>query len=137
LAEDAKDFGLEAIHRRGYELTAKVSLILAIPEGVRTLSHVQWAYELVKRDCASKMRLARSNDVEKESPAESVAVKIEQFLTASAEPETEGVIVNRCRPHKKELVTQVLEKIVNSGRVKVIESKHGKTGKTVKKYQAA
>ena len=53
---------------------------------------------------------ARSNDVEKESPAESVAVKIEQFLTNSQEPETEGVIVNRCRPHKKELVLQVLEK---------------------------
>lgn len=136
-AEDAKDYGLEAIHRRGYELTAKISLILAIPEGVRTISHVQWAYELVKRDCASKMRLARSNDVEKESPSESVAVKIEQFLTASAEPETEGVIVNRCRPHKKELVMQVLDKIVNSGRVRVIESKHGKTGKAIKKYQSA
>lgn len=137
LAEEAKDFGLEAIHRRGYELTAKISLILAIPEGVRTISHVQWAYELIKRDCASKMSLARSNDVEKESPAESVAVKIEQFLTASDEPETEGVIVNRCRPHKKELVLQVLEKIVNSGRVKVIETKHGKTGKPIKKYQSA
>lgn len=136
-AEDAKDYGLEAIHRRGYELTAKVSLILSIPEGVRTLQHVQWAYELVKRDCASKMRLARSNDVEKESPAESVAVKIEQFLTNSQEAETEGVIVNRCRPHKKELVLQVLQKIVTAGRVDVVETKHGKTGKTVKKYLVA
>lgn len=133
-AEDAKEYGLEAIHRRGYELTAKVSLILAIPDGVRTIEHVQWAYELVKRDCASKMRLARSNDVEKESPAESVAVKIEQFLTNSQEPETEGVIINRCRPHKRELVLQVLQKIVSTGRISVIETKHGKTGKPLKKY---
>ena len=133
-AEEAKDYGLEAIHRRGYELTAKVSLILAIPEGVRTAQHVQWAYELVKRDCASKMRLARSNDVEKESPAESVAVKIEQFLTNSGEPETEGVIINRCRPHKKELVLQVLQKIVAAGRADLLEDKHQKTGKVVKRY---
>jgi hypothetical protein len=134
LAEDAKDFGLEAIHRRGYELTAKISLILAIPEGVRTLSHVQWAYEMVKLDCAAKMRLARSNDVEKESPAESVAVKIQQFLSSSEEPETEGVIVNRCRPHKKELVLQVLEKIVNSGLVQVVEKSHAGNGRKVKRY---
>lgn len=136
-AEEAKEYGLEAIHRRGYELTAKVSLILAIPEGVRTIQHVLWAYEMVKRDCSSKMRLARSNDVEKESPAESVAVKIEQFLTNSQDAETEGVIINRCRPHKKELVLQVLQKIVAAGRVQVVETKHGKTGKTVKKYLVA
>jgi hypothetical protein len=80
------------------------------------------------------MRLARSNDDEKQRPAESVAVKIEQFLTNSGEPETEGVIINRCRPHKKELVLQVLQKIVAAGRADLLEDKHPKTGKVVKRY---
>jgi hypothetical protein len=137
LAEDAKEFGLEAIHRRGYELTAKISLILAIPEGVRTAEHVLWAYEMVKRDCAAKMRLARSNDVEKESPAESVAVKIQQFLSASESGELEGVIVNRCRPHKKEFIAQILQKLIDAGRVEIIETKHPTNGKISKKYVGA
>ncbi len=135
-AEDAKEYGLEAIHRRGYELTAKVSLVLAIGEGVRTHEHVLWAYELVKRDCAVKMRLARSNDVEKESPGESIAVKIEQFLKASGEFESEGVIVNRCRPHKKEQVLQVLEKLVEHRRVVCEKSVNRKNRLESKKYKA-
>lgn len=135
-AEDAKDYGLEAIHRRGYELTAKVSLVLAIAEGVRTREHVLWAYELVKRDCATKMRLARSNDVEKESPGESIAVKIEQFLKSSGEFETEGVIVNRCRPHKKEQVLQILEKLVSSKRVQCKKSVNRKNRLETNKYKA-
>lgn len=135
-AEDAKDYGLEAIHRRGYELTAKTSLVLAIAEGVRTYEHVLWAYELVKRDCAMKMRLARSNDVEKESPGESIAVKIEQFLKASGEFESEGVIVNRCRPHKKEHVLQILEKLLECGRIESTKTVNRKNRLEYKKYKA-
>lgn len=48
--------GLEAIVRRGYELCAKVSPILACPSGLRTEEHVRYAYAFMRRDIDSKIR---------------------------------------------------------------------------------
>lgn len=135
MAEDAKDNGLEAIPRRGYEICAKVSFVLAIPEGVRTIEHVEWAYALAKRDCERKMRLALSNITSEESPSDSIAVKIQDVLTASGdEGQTQGVIINRCRPHKKEDVKKVMGALVEKGMIKTIEIEHPKNKKRFKKY---
>lgn len=114
-AEEAKSSGLEPIPRRSYELVAKVSLILAIPSGLRTAEHVKWAFELIKRDCDAKMRLARSNDVQKDDPKEAIAIRIQSILNESDDGETQGVIVNRCRPHKKNDVIAVLEALTKNG----------------------
>lgn len=54
--------GFESITRRGYELTSKVSAILAAPGGIRTVEHVTWAFALVKKDMNEKALLAFSND---------------------------------------------------------------------------
>lgn len=122
MAEDAKEQGLEAIPRRGYELCAKVSFVLAIPEGVRTLEHVEWAYALAKSDCARKMRLALSNITQDDSPSDSIAVKIQDILESAGENgETQGVIFNRCRPHKKEGVKKVLDVLSENGMVEEYE----------------
>src|SRR5690625_2548826 len=65
IAEQAKDStGLTAIPRRGYEQVAKVSMLLAIPEGLRTVEHVKWAFALVKRDIDEKMKLAHENSAD-------------------------------------------------------------------------
>lgn len=138
MAESAKDIGLEAIPRRGYELTAKISFILAIPEGLRTVEHVTWAYEFVKNDIARKMRLATSNIEKDENPADSIAVKIQDILQNSEDGETQGAIVNRCRPHKKDSIIQVLDALVERNLIKIIEYEPKRNNKKkVKKYKAA
>lgn len=109
MAEDAKEQGLEAIPRRGYEIAAKVSFILAIGDGVRTGEHITWAFELAKRDIDRKMKLAYSN---MEQTADGLAVKIQTILENQDEGVTLGVISNRCRPHTKEDVSKILEKLV-------------------------
>ena len=54
LAETHKaSTGLEAVARRGYELTS-ISLICAMPSGLRTVDHVKYAYALAKRDVDQK-----------------------------------------------------------------------------------
>jgi len=118
MAEDAKENGLEAIPRRGYELCAKVSFILAIPEGVRTVEHVRWAFALAKSDINRKMRLAYANMEEKESPANSIGAKIQSILSDSENQITRGVLVNRCRPAKKPDVEKVIDELVSTGRIK-------------------
>jgi len=126
MAEAAQsDSGLEAIPRRGYELVGKVSHILAIPDGVRTSEHVRWAYALVLDDINRKIRLAYSNMKEKEAPGDSIAMKIQSLLIGFDEPQTAGVIANRCRPHKKEQVNQILEQLVDAGKVSKAKGKRG------------
>ena len=137
MAEDAKDTGLESIPRRGYELCAKISFILAIPEGLRTLEHVEWAYALIKDDITRKIRLAASNINTEESPVDSIVVKIQGILEASDEGETQGVIINRCRPHKKEAVLKVLLALEEKGVIKTVEFEHKRNKKPFKKYVAS
>jgi hypothetical protein len=134
IAEDAKDTGLESIPRRGYELCAKISFILAIPDGLRTLEHVEWAYALTKDDITRKMRLAASNINTEESPVDSIVVKIQGILETSDEGETQGVIINRCRPHKKEAVLKVLAALEEKGVIKIVEFEHKRNKKPFKRY---
>lgn len=133
--EDCKGMGLEAIPRRGYELVAKISLLLAIPGGVRTVEHVKWAFELVKRDHEFKTRLARSNDVQKDDPREAIALRVQSVLSDSESGETQGVLVNRCRPHKKPDVLAVLKQLVDKKLIKAGETKNPKNGRKSILYQ--
>lgn len=85
---------LEALPMRGYEQVSKISLILAIPEGVRTVEHVRWAYALVRRDIESKMRLVLANDKAKDDPAMALRMTISQMVDGP-DGETLGVILRR------------------------------------------
>ena len=77
LAENHKEkTGLEAIARRAYELVSKISLILSIPSGVRTIDFVNWAFEFVKRDVNDKCALAFANMAEKTQPHDSLCARI-------------------------------------------------------------
>lgn len=125
MAEDAKAQGLEAIPRRGYELVAKISLVLAIPEGIRTIEHIRWSYALVKADIERKMRLAYSNMQKDDDPALSIATKIQSIVTDSDKPVLHSVIINRCRPAKREAVEAVLSKLLEKG---VIKEERGQRG---------
>lgn len=135
MAEDARGTtGLEAIPRRGYELAAKISLILAIPEGVRTVEHVRWAFALAKSDIERKLKLAYSNMAQKEDPGNSIAAKIQNIISVD-HAESIGVIVNRCRPHKREQVEQILSAMVSAGAVEELITTNSTNKKEVKKYR--
>jgi len=115
MAEESKDNGLEAIPRRGYEITSKLSFILAIGDGVRTDEHITWAFELAKKDIDKKIKLAYSN---MEKSADGLAVKIQTVIESQEDGVTLGVIANRCRPAEKKDVLAVLEKLVSMGLIK-------------------
>ena len=102
---------LEAIPRRAFELVLKVSLILAIPGGVRTVEHVRWAHALVDSDINEKLNLVASNMAEEQQrPGEALMRRLLGMLDRE-HGETTGVLANRCRPSKKEDVIKALEEL--------------------------
>lgn len=121
LAEEHKGAtGLEAIPRRGYELTAKVSLLLAIPSGVRTEEHVLWAYALAKRDLDLKLKMTYATANESD---DGLASRVLSLVTKD-HGETLGVICNRLRGTTKAQVGALLQKMVEAGMLKMVISEH-------------
>ena len=133
MAEKAKNqTGLTAIPRRGYEQVAKVSMILAIPGGLRTVEHVMWAYALVKRDVDEKMKLAYSNSATDKQDA--LASMVMSHVT-DEHGETIGRLRSKCRSYRKEDVDKVVDKLVENSFLRFEETSAGK-GRTTKKYFA-
>ncbi len=113
-AETQKEHtGLTPIPRRGYEMVAKISLILAAPSGVKTLEHVRWAYALVKRDVDEKLRLVMSND--KTYGSDKVLMAKITKIISKEHGETIGVINNRLRAYKPEDVKKALAHMSEKG----------------------
>jgi hypothetical protein len=133
MAEKAKNqTGLTAIPRRGYEQVAKVSMILSIPGGLRTVEHVMWAYALVKRDVDEKMKLAYSNSATDKQDA--LASMVMSHVT-DEHGETIGRLRSKCRSYRKEDVDKVVDKLVENSFLRFEETSAGK-GRTTKKYFA-
>lgn len=127
--------GLEALPLRGYEQVSKVSLILAIPEGIRTVEHVRWAYALVRRDILSKMRLVLANDSEKADPEKALIMTILQMVDGP-DGETLGVIANRLeKKYKRADVEAVLKRLVEAKKVSVETTTHKYNKKTSFRYK--
>lgn len=132
-AEDQKEItGLEPVVRRGYELIAKVSLILAVQSGIRTLRHVQWAYALVQRDINEKLRLVLANDMTRPSD-QALMANITKIISAD-HGETFGVIKNKLRKYKPDDVKRALEKMIEKGICDKKVTKHPKNGREVERY---
>jgi len=120
IAEKSKEATLEAIPRRAFELVLKVSLVLAIAEGVRSVEHVRWAYAFVKADITAKVNLAAGNMAHDDRRHdEALHRKVLNILDYDGKGESIGVIANRCRPAKKEDVLQSLEILIEKGHVKM------------------
>jgi hypothetical protein len=116
--------GLEAIPQRGYEQVTKISLTLAVPEGVRTVEHVRWAFALIKRDIETKIRMVVGNENAKDDPAKAMMAKVAQLISGD-DGETLGVIVNRLgKQYRKEDIEACLRKLVDNGDAEVEESIH-------------
>lgn len=105
--------GLEALYLGAYELVAKVSLILAIPEGRRTTEHVRWAFALVRHDVETKARLVIGNDREKDEPKTALRAKLSALI--DGEGETIGVIRSRLRKYRREDIQTCLDEMIAAG----------------------
>jgi hypothetical protein len=134
-AQDHKErTGLEALLMRGYEQVTKVSLILAIPEGVRTVEHVRWAFTLIKRDLETKMRLVTANDREVDAPALALRMRVEQMISGD-EGETINTLVTRLRKFRKEDIQSCLNRMVESGDAETVESIHKYNKSKIVRYK--
>lgn len=123
--------GLEAITRRGYEITSKVSLILAMSSGIRTAEHVLWGFALADKDIQAKIKLAYGT--ENPEKADGLAARV-LSLVDKGHGETLGVICNRLRSTPKEQIEALLGQMVDKGMLKIVESIHPANKKTVLRY---
>jgi hypothetical protein len=126
--------GLETLALRAKEAVAKVSFILAVPEGIRTVEHVRWAYALVKRDVDEKTRLVIGNDRRKDSPAQALMARILN-LVAGDQGETLGVLVNRIKNVKKEDIQKCLDLMIKEKMIVMQETVHPRKKIVSKRYK--
>ena len=126
--------GLEAIVKRGYEFVAKISLILAVQEGIRTVEHVRWAFALMQRDIEDKMKLVVSNDVTHGQDLQLMA-KITKIISKD-HGEKLGVIKNRLRKYKASDVETALLKMEQGGAAKKVDVLHKKNNSTIETWFA-
>lgn len=117
---------LEALSRRAFEMTLKISLILAIPSGIRTLEMIEWAAALVRRDLNDKTTLAYSNMHEKSDPMMSLKLKILNKIDCE-NGMTVAALANRLRRKHTE-ISHCLQAMENDGSVKQKEETHIKNG---------
>lgn len=127
-ANHQEQTGLTAIPRRGYELVAKLSTVLAIPDGLRTEEHVRWAYAFVARDIDLKLKMAHSNSAHEKG----TAVMARVMAVIGDDGATEGVIINNCRKWKKEQIIDAINHLVSAGHLVIQEYNYN--GKDVKRY---
>ena len=133
--EHKENTGLEALPLRGYEQVSKVSLILAVPEGVRTVEHVRWAYALIRRDIQSKMRLVLANDNEKADPEKALVMTLLQMVDGP-DGETAGVIMRRLeRKYKRPDIEAALTMLANGKKISMETSIHKYNKRVTTRYK--
>jgi hypothetical protein len=125
--------GLEALWLGAYELVSKVSLVLAVAEGVRTVEHVRWAFAAVKRDVETKIRLVVGNDDVKHAPVDAMRARIEVLCV---EETSFGIIKNKLgRVFREDDMLKVLSSMVAAGSLLEARSQHPKKKTEIVKYR--
>jgi hypothetical protein len=133
-AEGQKMTGLESLYLGAYELVSKVSLILAVPERMRTEEHVRWAFTLVRRDIEEKTRLVIGNETHKAFKGDALEAKVLEAVAGDGE--TEGVIVNRLvrKDFRREDVVALLERLQGRGMVQLVETVHARNKTATRRW---
>jgi hypothetical protein len=126
--------GLESLFLGAYELMAKVSLILACADGVRSAEHIRWAFALIRRDVEEKMRLVTANDGAKDRPLQALEARIANIIS-SDEGETKSVIRNRVRGYKPDEIDQAITAMDDAGVIEKIDTGAVYRGKPVIKLR--
>jgi len=122
--------GLASVPRRGAEITEKISLILALSSGIRTVEHVRYAFALAKYDIDLKLKVAHAND---NKTASGLLAKVLSLLD-KRKGMSLGVIANRCRKYKRDDVAKALEKLEEEKKVKSTEDV-AKNGQKTTRYK--
>jgi hypothetical protein len=125
--------GLEAIARRGYELSSKISLVCALPSGLRTVDHVRYGYALAMRDVEQKIKLAFSTE-NKES-SDGLAAKVLSIIDGD-HGETLGVICNRLRTTPKTQIEALLLQMTDKNMIRAVECVKSSTKQKYLRYFA-
>lgn len=111
-AEDANEETGEAsvaMVRRSFEMIAKISFIMGIADGGRTVDHVRWAFAYVRAEMAAKVRLVFANDHATSRPEDAIAARI----MARLDPEkgiSASVLANRMKVNRP-TIDKVLAKM--------------------------
>jgi len=134
LAETHKEkTGLEAIARRAYEMVSKISLILSIPSGVRTIEFVNWAFEFVKRDVNDKCALAFANMTAKTQPHDSLCAKILTKIDKDTGMTTAQLANKLKKP--KDIVEQALATLEKAGDIILVTKENvGNNKRTINQW---
>jgi len=124
--------GLVALPRRGFEKVAKISTILAIPSGVRTLEHVRWAFACAKHDIDEKITAVMSNDDTSGKQTQLKASILKHISTDHGE--SIAVLSNKMRKYRKEDIETAMTELLTAGIVREERSEHPSNKKTVVKF---
>ena len=104
-----------AMIRRSFEMVAKVSFILAIHTGTRTVDDVRWAFAYVKAELDGKVALVFANDNARDKPQEAMAARI----IAKLDPEkgvSSKVLANRLKVSIAD-IDGIMSKLLAAGEV--------------------
>lgn len=108
--------GLEAIPLRAKELFSKVAWLLALGDGQRLqLKHIQWAFELIKRDTENKLSLVRGNVSEENKDKPNELLSKLQNKMSKEEGLTVARAANRLKKFTKEHIEKGLNYLVETG----------------------
>ena len=127
--------GLESLWLRGFEQVLKVSLILAVPSGLRTSEHVRWAFALVRRDITEKSQLVLSNTPHKEEAGDAMKMKILN-MCADEDGASLGKIKQALKPRKPQEIDAALASLVAAKKLKQVDGVHKFNKKPFTKFVA-
>lgn len=102
-----------AMVRRSFEMTAKISFILGLADGIRTVDHVRWAFAYCKAELDAKVALVFANDHQKSRPEEALAARILGRLDPE-KGKSVAVLANQVKVDK-ESVSAILTKLEAKG----------------------
>lgn len=126
--EMAEQNGLVALARRAHLAVEKVSLILAMAEGLRTVEHVNWAFEFIKRDLFTKVNMVVATD-DGGKTFSALKARLENLLDKE-EGKSFGVIKHKLMKYKEEDIRKALEKMGARSETSV----HPRNKKTIEKW---
>lgn len=118
-----------AMVRRSFEMVAKISFIMGMADGARTVDHVRWAFAYCKAELDAKVGLVFANDNAKARPDEAIAARIMGRLDPE-KGKSAAVIANQVKTDKAK-VLQILGALEAKGAAQQKVSKRTYKGQPV------
>lgn len=121
-----------AMIRRSFEAVAKISCVLGMADGRRTVEHVAWAFAYVKTEVDGKIQMVFANDNAKSAPEQALAARILSVLDTENGMSL-SVLSNRLKVGE-DVLSPVLGEMGNRGLVRSMKSKRRRNGKHIQQW---